>query len=268
MTNPLNEFNAELWNQPTIHKIIARALSYGEGFKFEARHFEAEGGKRLEEWARHIVDQYEGSWDLMVEFRTRQRLGRDLSLNQLKVALNSLLNTWKRSLKYTAAQSILDKPIDFTKVEAEGTQHIVHGTVVTRPIDGFFTVDFGGGWRTLKFETYKGRQYVSYLCGSDNVSDYAKFGYISEDGQLVTWAKAYHKKEKKDYDRSKTEMAVRFVCGLGAGDLLKAGEEFSNKAKLLGSSICCLCGRLLTAPSSVSANIGPHCANKWAERYG
>lgn len=120
-TNPLNEFESCVWEQSSIHKIIARAMSRPDAttFKFDGEMVKA--SKPLWDWAEYLVDHYVGPFSLMADLRTKQRLGRQLSENQLKVALNTMLNVWRQSLKASAVAAArqpdaFDTPVDFTKL--------------------------------------------------------------------------------------------------------------------------------------------------------
>lgn len=129
--NPLNDFEREVWEQSSIHSIISRAVARPDAatFKFDGEMVRA--SKPLWDWAEYLVDHYVGTFELMVDFRTKQRLGRQLSENQLKVALNTLLSVWRQSLKQTQARvaaagqakvaerkypDVFDQTVDLTSV--------------------------------------------------------------------------------------------------------------------------------------------------------
>lgn len=94
-----DEFDAEVWGQESIYRIISRAMSRPDFETFKFNGDMVDSSKPLWDWAEYVVDHYVGTYDLMVKFRTLHRTGTQLSKNQLAVVLNSLLNTWKRSLK-------------------------------------------------------------------------------------------------------------------------------------------------------------------------
>lgn len=291
----LDEFEQELWEQSSIHSIVGRAMSRPDKDTFKFTGDMVASSKPLWDWAEYCVDHYVGSFALMIEFRTRQRLGQQLSKNQLAVALNSLLNAWRRSLKQIEARVAQDKlnndafgaPVDFSKVptfrkevvpnpeggrpsiEPQDTIDMVKNAATLQsfegfqaPSDGTYTfVDGNGDYRVLKFEEYKGTTFISYQNGSDNETSFAKFGKIDAQGKLTIWAAAYYKQQKikiNNAQRAGLRDAVEFICSMDKDAHLKFGEAYALK-----SGRCFMCGRTLTVPSSISAGLGPICADKW-----
>lgn len=294
--NALDEFDTELWEQPSIYSIINRAMTRPDAqiFKFDGSMVAS--SKSLWDWAEYCVDHYVGTYTLMVEFRMRQRLGTQLSQNQLAVALNSLLNTWRRSLKQVEALKAANKlnddvfgaEQDFSKIksfrnevtpnpeggrpsiEPQDTIDMVKDAAkvqsfegFTAPQDGTYTyVNGDGDYRVLKFDSWQGNTFISYQNGPDNTRNFAKFGKISKDGKLTIWAAAYGKAQEKikisNAQRAGLREAVEFICQMDAGQLLKSGEAYA-----LRSGRCFICGRDLTVVSSISAGMGPVCASKW-----
>ena len=275
--NPLNEFDTEVWEQSSIHTIIARVMARPDAstFKFDA---EMVGkSQALIDWAIFLVDHYVGTFELMVDLRKKQRLGRTLSEAQLKVALNTLLNVWRQSLRQIAqakpvSNPAFDQPVDFTQPEAKvaartyptATELLI---TVTAPHDGTYTYVTGAGdYRVIRFETPKesksGSTFVSYQYGPDNDADFAKCAKIDKDGTLTVWQKGYlkgdHKVALDGTQRADLVEAIVFVCSLDKAGQLAAGEAYA-----LRSGNCFICNRTLTVPSSISAGIGPVCAKRW-----
>jgi len=268
----LNEFNQELWDLPSIHTVIARAMSREDAatFKFDADMIAQ--SHVLGNLALFAVEKYEGSWDLMVKFHNLDAKGHNLSPAQLAVALNSVLNCWRRSLKEVAAKqqvaTINDEEYDFSQVQLPQQNKGGNvGQVVTRPHDGTYTFIHNNSYRVLKFDTYKksGEQFVSYQNGSDNTVSFAKCGKITVDGDLILWGSAYSKGEQiplNTTQRADLRAAIEFMCGMGAADQLKAGEAYALK-----SGHCFICGLKITTPSSLSAGMGPICSESWAAKH-
>lgn len=300
--NPLNEFEPEVWEQSSIHVIVARVMARPDGktFKFDA---EMVGKSQLLiDWARYLVDHYVGTFELMVDLRTKQRTGRVLSEGQLKVALNTLLNVWRQSLRQAqvrtaAADPAFDAPVDFAHIknfsnevvpDPEGgrpsiePQDTIDGIRATnpyvapkevsagkvqRPHDGTYTYVTGAGdYRVIRFETPKesktGATFVSYQYGPDNTGDFAKCGRIDKDGMLVIWQKGYLKGDRK-VALDGTQRADLVEAIVFICSLDKDGQLKSGEAYALMSGQCFICGRPLTVPSSISAGIGPVCSKRW-----
>lgn len=274
----LNDFRPELWDNPSIHKILARAMANGEDFKFTVEHLEA--SKPLEEWARYIVDNYVGSFEFMVSLVTQQRMGKELTLRQLRGALNVLLRAWRESLLEVVGEvgeeavkpvDISDRPhqpsevVDLAQVK---TRLLTLGQVSVKPHDGTYTFVHNHEYRVLRFDTHEetGAQFVSYQCGSDNETAFARCGKIEPDGKMILWGAAYSRGEKISLSvtqRADLKTAIEFLCGMGSADQLKAGEAYALK-----SARCFVCHRPLTVPSSISDGMGPICAEKWTSHFG
>jgi len=138
-----DEFEAEVWAQESIFRIISKAMQRPdfETFKFNGDMLRS--SKPLCEWAVYITDHYVGTYDLMVKFRTLQRTGSTLSPNQLAVALNSLLNTWKRSVRETkktmaqrAADDLNDGTSPFDQEVDLSTVPTFRGEITSNPQGG------------------------------------------------------------------------------------------------------------------------------------
>lgn len=124
----------------------------------------------------------------------------------------------------------------------------------SEPREGTFTVVLANGERrTLKIrrqpadrDFMPGKLIVSYLSGSDNESAYTRFAHIS-DGRLFTWK------------RFKQESVLVL-----AANVLLDPESAANAglAYAMESGRCCICGRKLTVPASISMGMGPECASR------
>lgn len=256
------EFAVGIWQNESIQKIVAKAMARPDFQTFKFDEEMVAKSKLLEDWAYWLATQYTGSFSLMQQFAARARDGKRLSPGQLKVVLNTMLKAWKEQIKAAAetADPTFDKPItDLVPFNETQTVEVPH--------PGIYTVSFGAEHRTLKFAFHKqsGRTYISYLCGPDNLKDYATCGFVDKDGVLKMYSKGFKKDTSVDagYDKSKMAACVRFMCGLGSSDLLKAGEAFSQMA-----GVCFICGRVLTVPSSISQMMGPVCAKSFGSAYG
>lgn len=294
-TTALDEFDTEFWSQTSIHNIIARAMGRLDAatFKFDAEMVRS--NDKLWDWAVYAVDHYQGTFEMMVDFRNKQRRGLQLNENQLKAALNTVLNCWRRSLKEIAAKveareaaqarqpgrpvmvtieggsELFDQPVDFQAINPQVQRELNPETLVPAvseavkaPHAGTYTfVDGSGEYRVLKFEEYQGQTYISYQNGPDNNLSFIKFGKIDTKSQLVIWNKGFGKGQTKvaisATQRASLEDAVHFICNFDKDAQLKAGEAYAIK-----SGQCFICGRTLTVPSSISAGIGPVCAKSWS----
>lgn len=288
----LNEFSDELWAQDSIHKIISKAMARPDAATFKFDYTMIESNRPLWDWAAYAISEYRGTFDLMVSFRTHARIGKQMSPKQCAVALNTLLRVWKKSLEETKAQVLhqaqFDIPVDFKAIPSSYAQGQLNPEVrepivikpaaatttvpsidVQRPQDGTYTYVTGDGeYRVIRFVSAKidtpqvGTTYVAYQYGSDNENSFAKCGKIDKDGKLVIWAKAYMsgQQERKLDGAQRADLveAISFICMLDKDAQLKSGEAYAIR-----SGRCFICGRTLTVPSSISAGIGPVCADKW-----
>ena len=103
--------------------------------------------------------------------------------------------------------------------------------------------------KTIRIRTAKNsnRRWVSVMTGSNNETDYSLVGEVIEGGLF-----------KAHYTAPVALASLAAWC-------LQALKAKSNGQQVKGLSIeesrqCCRCNRKLTAPSSISANIGPECA--------
>lgn len=276
----LNDFNDELWAQDSIHKIISRAMARPDAATFKFDYTMVEANRALWDWAAYAIDQYHGTFDMMVSFQTQARLGKQMSPKQCAVALNTLLRCWKNSLEEAktaqVAAGAFDQVVDFEQIPSshfsssgKANHNVVENITsfkvpVQRPHDGTYTfVDQSGDYRVIRFRTdpKSGDTFVSYQYGSDNESDFAKCGKINKNSDLVVWMAAFdkgHKVSQTSDQRADLMGAITFICSFEKEAQLKAGEAYALK-----SGNCFICGRTLTVPSSISAGIGPVCAEKW-----
>lgn len=92
--------------------------------------------------------------------------------------------------------------------------------------------------------------FLSVLTGPDNDSAYSYIGILRQDGSIVPT-----KNSKVDMDAQSVQSLRWMMKHLRAGTLGEhAGYQFLHSGK------CCVCGRTLTTPESVSKGVGPTCA--------
>lgn len=118
---------------------------------------------------------------------------------------------------------------------------------------GTFTMELPTGHRTFEARIQAadasfapGEMILSYLSGSDNESDYTGFAFVKgtpESPRLVVWKRF----------RDSADL-------LADAESLLADPDADN---ILIARRCIACGRKLTRPSSVHANIGPECAKRF-----
>lgn len=119
--------------------------------------------------------------------------------------------------------------------------------------DGRYTVVFEDGeYKTVKVsrqgkdaDFMPGRALLSYLSGSDNDTDYTRFGHVDEQGSVRIW--------KKHQGVKALSEAVKVLLG---------DPKAASKAYAAESGCCGVCGRTLTTPESLAAGIGPVCAER------
>lgn len=299
----LDEFETELWEQSSIHSIIGRVMARPDAqtFKFDGDMVQA--SKPLWDWAEYVVDHYVGTWTLMVEFRTRQRTGTQLSKNQLAVALNSLLNVWRRSMKQVAARVAQDKlnddvfgqRVDLTKVPTFRKEVIPDpegGRPSIEPQDTIDavkqeTIDLAKNAAVLQsFEGFKAPQSGTYtfVDGSGEYrvlrfDEYQGSTFISyQNGPDNESSFAKFGKITPDHklviwaaafykqDKIKISNAQRAQLRDAVEFICSMDQDTHLKfgeAYALKSGRCFVCGRTLTVPSSISEGMGPICAGKW-----
>lgn len=119
--------------------------------------------------------------------------------------------------------------------------------------DGRYTVVFETGeYKTVRVSRQNkdadfmpGRVLLSYLSGSDNDTDYTRFGHVDEQGSVRIW--------KKHQGVASLSEAVKVLLG---------DPKAASKAYAAESGCCGVCGRTLTTPESLAAGIGPVCMEK------
>lgn len=127
--------------------------------------------------------------------------------------------------------------------------------------DGTYTVvQPDGSYVTLRFETSKnakkmdgsvntwyGKQFVQYLNGPDNETDFQSFG-TWEHGDVNVWRRYQGSMAMVKYIKAAHVVAETDDRGeLGMAYAMRSGR-------------CCQCGRKLTVPASLHRGMGPVCA--------
>ena len=119
--------------------------------------------------------------------------------------------------------------------------------------DGYYTVVIGKEHRTFRLRTQEqdasfepGKQIIAYLNGPSNESDYVQFGFV-RDSRIFPW-----KRFTNGYDT--IIAAARY--------LVAGNHETAGKMYAMQSGNCYRCGRVLTAPESIAAGLGPTCASR------
>ena len=97
--------------------------------------------------------------------------------------------------------------------------------------------------------------FVSLLTGSDNENDYSYMGMLLPDHGILRLTKA-----SKFNDDTECVRGFRWMAGLIHNG--RENEMAQHGFQIVWSNHCQRCGRLLTVPSSCSAQIGPECAKK------
>lgn len=118
---------------------------------------------------------------------------------------------------------------------------------------GTFTLELPSGHRTFRTQVQAadadfapGEVIISFLSGSDNESDFTGFAFVKgtpESPRLTVWKRFQESEEL-----------------LAHAELLLS-DPFADSVLLAKN--CMACGRKLTRPSSVHANIGPECAKRF-----
>lgn len=131
--------------------------------------------------------------------------------------------------------------------------------------DGIFTVTSGrdGSHRTFRVDTvnpkgeaegdfakrFAGRQTLALLAGPDNTSDYRGIGFITPEGAFIPYAK-----QKGTVNEKLGRVFQALMTDTPGGLDLKA-----NGYRVQASLNCRRCGRTLSVPSSLNAQLGPDC---------
>lgn len=121
-------------------------------------------------------------------------------------------------------------------------------TVVTG--SEYWTIRLEEPWAEARVEP--GTLTVSYLCGSDNETDFRGFGFVSPTKGFTPWRKYADPEVLSAY-----KAAVSFLLAADA-----AGHAAGRETYALRSGRCARCGRTLTVPASLHAGMGPDCAAK------
>lgn len=97
--------------------------------------------------------------------------------------------------------------------------------------------------------------FVKVLTGSDNTSDYTYLGTLRTAG--VTGAEILSYMHGR-----KSHIGQDALCALAFGWFI--GHMESHSIEMWHEGRCCVCGRVLTTPDSLSRGIGPECAKQHA----
>lgn len=89
------------------------------------------------------------------------------------------------------------------------------------------------------------KRVVSLLTGPDNGSDYMPFGFIDNQGRVVTWKRYRGQDGKSDWQKFASILTFPEAY---------PGCEYAFSVR------CRRCGRELTTPESIKSGIGPICA--------
>jgi hypothetical protein len=97
--------------------------------------------------------------------------------------------------------------------------------------------------------------FVKVMTGSDNESDYTYLGTLRTAGTAQAMILAYgHGKKSRIAQDAPSAMAFAWFIG----HLESTAIEMWHEGR------CCVCGRKLTDPMSISRGIGPECQKKMA----
>lgn len=112
--------------------------------------------------------------------------------------------------------------------------------------------------KITRWEPEKGKVFynVKYLNGPDNTGDYAYLGQLTDDGAVKLTSRSHVTAASTLYK------AASWALWRLTRDMPTAGMD------ALRADTCCVCGRDITAPSSIDARIGPTCAKKFMARMG
>jgi hypothetical protein len=146
--------------------------------------------------------------------------------------VKGVLNCLRAELMRTARTN----PDPVTRVVRDGYYTIVHE-------DGsHITVRVRTARNPGKYNMPEGTQFISYLYGPDNTSDYTSFGMIMGEQY----------RPRAEY--RETESLKVAAETLIHGDRDKFGKTFAME-----SGNCYICNKLLTDPVSIERGIGPKC---------
>jgi hypothetical protein len=162
-------------------------------------------------------------------------------ITELGIKLNDLIKKARQQYQLIKIAEGQPAPVETPVDPVTPLASVIH--------DGTYTVAFEDGKHvTLKFKTSKGKQWVGYLNGPDNWTNYQSFGWV-EDGKLVMFAKYRGQLNRQQGAVSRL---------LKGNDAQLAGLKSYGMA----SGKCGICGRKLTTPESIERGIGPECITK------
>jgi hypothetical protein len=196
--------------------------------------------------AHDIVTNYAGTFPYMLNMRQYVALG--LTDAQIAGVLNCAIADYRYAQRNAAvkqAEAIVAQP---TRTYDHSHQYVA---------DGWYTiVGPQGGHRTLRLQTVEPtekypkqdgvKQWLSYLCGADNVGDYKTIGFLHGNEVILTAAGKFQD----------IVAAARFLVK-NATNIGEYGRQYA-----LRSGKCYVCNRKLTTPESIANGIGPKCAAK------
>jgi hypothetical protein len=192
--------------------------------------------------------------DFMHSMRHRVASGQLLSMRQVRGVLNVILADAERHAAARREHVATAAPPE--QMRTPGRATVEHPATPVVP-DGYYTIVLSEQpevRRTLRVKTPRegtfarrlGRQYVSFLHGSDNVTSYRSFAYVEGARTHMT-----------DFRHSwELGAALELLVGYAQKDEL----DDSRQRYALVSGRCWNCGRMLTVPTSIHRGLGPDCA--------
>jgi len=122
-----------------------------------------------------------------------------------------------------------------------------------------------GGHRTFRIKTVKhgslkGKRILALLNGPDNTTSYVGFAFVNK---TATGFDVWNRYKKNPFS---TGTDWEFYATMLAEMILKGDESIfvAKGYRLLSSTRCRVCNRLLTHPNSIDSGIGPECELKEA----
>lgn len=202
----------------------------------------------LRSLAGQYIYEYTGTFQYMLNLHYNiVGLGYLMTDRQAAGALNCAIAQYRYESRTARVQDAANAIVE--QVEAAPAPAAATATQVVT--DGTYTIVGSSSHRTIKLQTVdesSPRQWLSFLCGSDNEGDYKSVGFVT--GSTVTLFNKY---------------TGQYPDILAAAKYLvrnadRIGEFGKNYAVRSGK--CWKCNRKLTTPESVTSGIGPVCAGK------
>lgn len=242
------------------------------GGKFREEHFRnpnaTETRQRLVQIAFEYAKNYNGTFEWMQAKRGLAAAGVPLSAAEIAGILNSLMNAViqdQRRALYEARRAAEAKSSppgpEMKELPLAPNPNITHIQGNHVP-DGTYTITFDGGeYVTLRvqkadevgcaaigMQSGAGVQFIGYLNGSDNNTNYQNIGDVC-NGRLRIWKKYAHLTDK-----------VQAIKALFTAD--PEARRAMGVAYAQQSGSCYVCRKKLTTPESIAAGIGPVCAGR------